>query len=309
MLEFLRPVEHFNRSFDRGMILCEFQALREPEATRFPQIGAWLRAKGVAFNEIPTPSMYWRGKLWPDLYIANQLEAVPDSLISERDWEVKPENKSSWPDGFSLASASRTYHGVRFHEAFIEPMCGKITGLPSSEIAAKYHRAIWLPLYWPQTLRARASIRTPFYYPAAGYAGKLAECLDISLGDRPRTNGRNDAHIESIGVNLAYVVATPRRLFSTMFIVDDSPIYRVTDMDGCAKIMGAEFHRFVVEYRGECNVVQELERMGLTYHARHMAFDSLRLTLPTIKNVAAGWRPRPNMNTQLWEHINAESHA
>ena len=115
----------------------------------------------------------------------------------------------------------------------------------------------------------------------------------------------NDA-LDLAEIRLSFVIAPPRAHFSVLFVVDPSPIYRVTDQDTCAGLT-PEFHRYVVEYRGECNVVQELERLGLTYHARHIDFDSVRLTLPTITNVAAGWKPRPTINDTLWEHISAET--
>lgn len=304
MLEFTRSVEHFGRKFDRGMILWEFDALREPEKTRFPQIGAWVKER-CAMVEIPTPSMLWRGTLWPDLYIANQLDAVPEGFgaIGKRG-QI---NKEKFNDETRLDTVSIENHGVQFHAAFIEPMCRKITGRSTRAIAAKYHRAAWLPLYWPKTLRSRQSIRTPFYYPAAGYAGAVAHILGDS-GEARRGNERDTSAVEAEKISIAFVVAAPRQSFSVAFIVDDSPIYRITDQDTCAGLT-PEFHRYVVEYRGECNVVQELERLGLTYHARHIAFDSVRLTLPTIATVQAGWKPRPTINDQLWEHINAKTSA
>lgn len=300
MLEFLRPQERFGRFFDRGSILFEFDALREPERTTFPKIGEWVRER-VPMVEIPTPSMLWRGKLWPDLYIANQLEAVPNN------WRWKPKSyaeyplipKFQWGDALELDVVSKYLNGELFHAAFIEPMCLKITGLPSAQISAKHHRAIWLPLYWPQTLRSRQSIPTKFYYPAAGYAGSVLS--HTGAGENVREPAARPAReFSAAELSIAYVTAVPRSRFSVLFVVDDSPIYRITDQDACAGL-DPEFHRYVVEYRGECNVVQELERLGLTYHARHIAFDCVRLSLPTLSNVAEGWKPRPTINDQLWQ--------
>lgn len=313
-LHFFRPVEHFGRKFDRGSVLFEFSAFREPEATDFPRIGAWLRAKGIEFNEVPTPSMLWRERLWPDLYIANRLDAVPDAPHwkpkSYAEFPLLP--KSEWEAETSLAAASYFLHGADFHATFIEPMCRKISGRPSTEIAAKYHRALWLPLYWPQTLRARKSLATPFHYPRARYAGAIADVLGNNERSPANTSakpsGNPNQGAEAAEIQLAFVVAAPREAFSVVFVVDDSPIYRVTDMDACAGL-APEFHRLVVEYRGECNVAQELERLGLAYHPRHMAFDSVRLGLPTIENVRAGWKPRPHLNAQLLEIMRAETIA
>lgn len=304
MLEFLAPREHFNRKFDRGMILCEFSALREPEATRFPQIGAWLRAKDIEFNEVPTPQMLYKGRLCPDLYIANQLDAVPEGnyyKARRAEWQY---DKSAWRDEFHLRAASVMSHGKKFHETFIEPMCRKITGRSSSEIAAKYHRAAWLPLYWPQTLRARKSIPTPFHYPRAGYAGDIRGKLPQSERAHEIIGG-NVADAEGVQINLAFVLAHPRQNFSVAFIVDDSPIYRVTNQDACAGTVGHGYSRFVVEYRGECNVPTELARLGLaTVH--QVAYGSMKMSLPTIENVRRGWKPRPNINEQIFAYMEKE---
>ena len=177
MIPHLRPVEHWGLKFDRGMTLFEFQAFREPERTQFPQIGAWLRAKGVEFNEVPTPVMLWNGVLHPDLFIANQLEAVPYDFYSRApvEWQYC---KSEWSNEYALESASISSHGEKFHDTFIETLCHKITGRHSSEISAKFHRSVWLPLFWPSTLRDRASIKTTFWYPCAGYAGAVKDALD-----------------------------------------------------------------------------------------------------------------------------------
>ncbi len=301
-LDFFRPVEHWGRKFDRGSVLFEFSALREPEATRFPAIGAWLRAKGIEFNAVPTPQMLWRGRLWPDLFIANQLEALPEGEFhSTFDETILSTRHGKHSDDYPLYWASRSVHGEKFHWEFIEPLCRKITGRPSSEIAARYHRAIWIPLYWPQTLRARKSIPTAFHYPRAGYAGCV---IDVVHGGAPRTISQQKPAtaqpMDAVEIAIAYLIAQPKQYFSVAFIVDESPIYRVTDQDVCAGL-SAEHHRLVVEYRGECNVAQELERLGLTYHPMHMAFDSLRFSLPTIANVARGWRLRPHLNAQLWQ--------
>src|SRR5690349_7842757 len=123
----LDPIVIDGLKFDRGMTLFEFDAFREPEKTRFQKIGEYVKSR-CPMNEIPTPQMYWQGRYWPDLYIANQLDAdyapvdVPDFVWFDR-WE-----KERWASDFSLYAASTSMHGEEFHNAFIEPMCRKITG-------------------------------------------------------------------------------------------------------------------------------------------------------------------------------------
>lgn len=307
-LSFLRPVEHFGARFDRAMTLYEFSALREPEATQFPKIGAWLRARGVEFNEVPTPQMLWRGKLWPDLFIANQLDAVPEGwsselLVADSSCVYPPERKRHWPDDWPLDVCSIIQHGSDFHETFIEPICEKISGKSSEFIAAKFHRALWLPIYHAPTLRARKSLPTKFHYPRAGFSGAVASVVghgpSAVLPAAPGATERYDA--TTLGV--AYVLASQLSQFSVAFVVDPSPIYRVTDMDVCAGTVGHGLHRLIVEYRGECDVLAELPRLGLGY-VHNIAYGSMRMEIPTLANAARGWKPRPHLNAQLMEVMN-----
>ena len=307
MLEFLQPVEHFGRKFDRGCILFEFSAFREPERTRFPQIGAFLRAKGVEFNDVPTPKMLWRGKLWPDLYIANQLDALRgdeyDFPSVDRAPPLYVKRKEDWDGDVSLERLSRSYHGETFHAEFIEPMCRKITGRTSAEIAAKHHRAIWLPLYWPQTLRARQNLPTPFYYPRSGCAGIAREFLRTEES-RAISSVQHAVEFETTAISIAYAVGTPLQFFSVLFVVDESPIYRITDMDVCAGI-SPRTHRMIVEYRGECDVWEELFRLGVLLpdedSGAFLQYSApINFPLPTLANVARGWKPKPTLNDQFW---------
>ena len=305
-MKFLKPEQSFGLNFDRGMILFEFDALREPEKTRFPQVGEWLRSR-CEFNEIQTPKMLWRGKLWPDLYIANQLDAVREGVCGDTfGIGSHARNKAKWNDSYSLEIASIENHGEAFHAEFIEPMCRKISGRPSSEISAKYHRSIWLPLYWPETLRARQSLRTPFYYPRAGFAG--AATAGIGAGAKPAHQQIRGSNADRVEIRLEFVTIKPlpEREFSVLFVVDDSPIYRITDLDVCAGIE-TEFHRWVVEFRGDHSGMQ---RLGLAAGGfQSCSFSRVQMDLPTLDNVKRGWKPRPNINEKLWEIMSAEPGA
>ena len=97
-----QPIERGGMKWDAGMILMEFDALREPEATQFPQIGEYLRSLGMEFNEVK-PQMLWCGHFHPDLYIANQLAAVPDGWhdnenIYQSGLLAPLLEKKNWPD-------------------------------------------------------------------------------------------------------------------------------------------------------------------------------------------------------------------
>jgi hypothetical protein len=301
------PIEIDGLKFDRGMTLFEFDAFREPERTRFPLIGEYVKAR-CQMNEIPTPQMYWRGKCWPDLYIANQLEAVPKGWVGD-DVLFHPSmrDKREWPADVSLSSVSGAWHGTAFHDTFIEPMCRKITGRSTSEMSAKYHRSVWLPLYWPQTLREGESLRTTFHYPQGGYAGCVAGAIGLEAGriDAGPVQAGAD-QLDSSQITLTFVLAKPKENFSVLFVVDESPIYRITDMDVCAGI-DAEWHRWAVE-SSEPLMPMKIELMEFLTGARHFDMHSYRiiLPLPTIANVKRGWKPRPTINEQIWSAIGPE---
>lgn len=108
--------------------------------------------------------------------------------------------------------------------------------------------------------------------------------------------------MDSVELSIAYVIAVPLQRFSVVFVVDPSPIYRVTDQEVCAGIE-TPHHRLIVEYRGECDVWDELVRLGFVsplYNiCNYLEHGSARLQLPTLANVAKGWTPRPHINAQI----------
>lgn len=299
-MSILDPIEIDGLKFDRGSILFEFDALREPEKSRFPKIGEWVKTR-CPMNEVPTPQMYWQGKYWPDLFIANQLDAVPHS------WHgapyFLPTNKHEWPAHLDLRMASIACHGVEFHDNFIEPMCHKITGRNTHEIAAKCHRAVWLPLFYPQTLREGASIRTPFWYPKAGWAGSCLDALPVQpMVEFPSPPQEQAPTVDSAAITLTLLLAKPKHQFSVLFVVDPSPIYRITDMDVCAGI-DAEWHRWVVEARDGSPGFS----VPWATEIRALGNKDIGLPLPTIANVRAGWNPAPTINDKLWSAMH-ENH-
>ena len=289
------PILKGGLKFDAGMILMEFDALREPERTRFPDIGEYLRGL-FEFNEV-LPKMLWKGEIHPDLYIANQLDAVAGMDFPAVDFipnEIADKWKQNGPDDYNLNQASRIRHGDQFHDTFIEPMCAKILGIPTSEVVARYHRCAWLPLYWPQTLRNRESLPTRFWYPRKGYAGILAE----HFGTGEAKN--HQPVVSRVEIKLTFVVAKPTREFQTLFVVDPSPIYRITNQDACAGL-NPKYQRFVIESREYCqDVTDEAQKLNLFSSVQYSSSLSAWIPTPTLGNVRLGWKPAPHLNDQLW---------
>ncbi len=292
------PLEIDGHLFDKGMILYEFDALREPEASQFPKIGELIKSR-TQMVQVSTPKMFWNGMFFPDLFISNKLselkeymDGISDIWPTHRDGDdySDPRNKSNWHDALPLMSVSIENHGVWFHNTFIEPMCQKITRRSSAHICAKYHRAAWLPIYWSETLRTGKDLDTKFYYPKAGYAGAALEWF-------PEFKKQPAGDFEREVVDLTFVIGKPKQPFSVLFVVDHPNIYRITDQDECAQT-GNDLHRFVIESGGALSPGVDLRQFFDIYKILQRKF--IHMPIPTIRNVALGWKPGPNMNQMLW---------
>ena len=310
---FFLPVEHFGVKFDRTMQLMEFSAMRSPEKERFPLIGEFCR-QHCEFVRIPHPqvlsmdSMPYDGfRYLPDFFISNNTKLWGYSNHNPKT-SLHPSKKATFSNEVDYEIVSIINNGGSIHSS-AEAFCRKVTGLPSSQIVAKYHRAVWLPLYWPSTLGEIWD--TPFWYPKAGYAGKLAEAL--GTGQVGGNSGVRPDNIRSVEIRLAYCLAQVRTQFSVLFIPElrrrladntaiQSPIYRITDQDVCSGT-GSEVHRLVVEYRGECDVAADLAVLGIV--VQDIAYGKGRIVPPTRENVESGYDFSRNMNSGIWEIMNA----
>ncbi len=306
--KFFLPTYHFGVPFDNGMQLLEFSAFREPEKTRFPLIGEFVR-QHIEVVRIPHPEVLYFEPLpysdhhyMPDFFISNHTKAFAYSNGFPKT-TLHPHFKSTYSNEIDYEIASILNNGTAMHE-FVAGFCRKVCGLPTKKILAKYHRALWLPLYWPETLGT--IWETPFFYPRAGYAGKLAEIIGTSRAGG--NSGVRPSDIRPVEIRLAYCLATVSRPFSVLFVPElrrtdrsQSPIYRITDQDVCAGT-GSEVHRLVVEYRGECDVAADLAVLGIT--VQDIAYGKGRIVPPTRENVEAGHDFGNHMNAQIWRGMN-----
>lgn len=310
-------IERGGLLWDAGSILFEFDALREPEKTQFPRIRPYLESLNIQFNEV-TPQMLWGGKLWPDLFIANQLDVLKANNLTAPDpcWDWNTDGKelekklreNDWDDTTTLYVVSAFTQGEWLHENFIETMCKKIAGIPTQEVIAKYHRSLWLPLYWPETLRERKSLDTRFWYPTSGYAGIVYQRHNEGSIDNPR-NAISATQCDSVELTLTFILAKPARPFQALFVVDKSPIYRVTNQDACAGLT-PQYHRFVIESREYCqDIGDEMKRLNLLCDVQYSSQLKIKMPLPTLANYRRGWRPAPHLNAQLLEIMNATARA
>jgi protoporphyrinogen oxidase len=222
--------------FDVGMLFFEFTSFKsEPgisistyedeklgDAGRFVStIRDFVDSLGIKYNVAEMPKMIVEERLLDDIFISNRLAALNElstktrqAILEEttaavdRD-ERHPARKADWPvnEAFNLEEISTHNHGQTFHRLFMEPMCQKLTGLSTKDLAAKYHRLSWLPLYYPETLSAQLSNQpqplpeTRFHYPEDGFhilpeslkaavsSLDIVEWLDDEIGSLETKNG------------------------------------------------------------------------------------------------------------------------
>jgi NAD(P)-binding Rossmann-like domain len=199
-------------AFDLGMVGFEFtgfhknptrdvlqyDAHRRNDVARFCQLSQEYVESLIPVSLARAPLMIWNAKVHADLLMGNDLSVLkdlPEVTVRQIEEEVNkilanPDNKrhaSKKVDNpvfldMSFEEASIANHGRTFHELFIAPFADKLFPGGASRFSAIYHRCLWMPLYYPETLIAAIGSRphdltTHFHYPAAGRIGALAETI------------------------------------------------------------------------------------------------------------------------------------
>ena len=246
------PIVFNGLKFDRGMQLYEFSSQREADVPLTEYTGAYKDCgRFVAHVE---------------RFVRRRVEMVevptPKMLLFSK---ISPE---------PFISNGLTEFPMMCRVAR-QMMSRKIVGLEYDTIAPGYYRAAWLP---PPELFP--SLRPAvFHYPACGYAGVLAEMLG-----EPEPTKPSDVKLDTVAINIAFLTGYPQMQESVIFVVDESPIYRVTNQEVCSGRYGLE-SRLVVEYRGECDPVAELARLGICADATMHGQITINYPLPTKENL------------------------
>lgn len=203
---------HVNgHDFDTGMVLMErhasgvgspdlqtYDPTRRNDWTRFGDIaGQWLDQQ-VDLRRVPTPTCLVHGRIVPDYLIANRLDALADAHVPapaalQRTDERHASHKitAAIYDRLSYAEAAKLNHGEVLHSSFIEPFLRKLLDGPSDSFLARYHRAAWVPLFYPETLahatrgKATSLPEYPFWTTHNGFVGQLVKNLCDRLDGLP----------------------------------------------------------------------------------------------------------------------------
>lgn len=208
--------------FDLGMVALEFTSFNEESSPDVLTYRADLRGDCGRFvglvhdyveelapiSEVPSPKVMMRSRIYDDMIIANGFDALKALTDSEaqtaydeltlsvgagRDHPYHASHKLL-TDVFereTFDTVSRHNHGATLHRLFFEDFQRKILGSAATRMMARYHRASWLPLYWPETLQSQWSSqpqrlpRTEFHYPKAGYVGAIVDALLDDVRSNP----------------------------------------------------------------------------------------------------------------------------
>ncbi len=208
--------------FDIGMVLLEqivptvpcddlrdYRSDRRNDWTRFGHLAsAWLKQQQT-LRRVPTPECRLDGRVWPDYLIANRLDAFANgstsSALAAPDGctPSDPRHPSHKLDGtaydtLDYAEAAHVNHGQALHDRCIAPFLRKLLGMGSADFLARFHRAAWVPLYYPETLRAAQQghpvglAEYPFWTTRTGFVGQLVRDLRAMLQAAPGMTMRTE---------------------------------------------------------------------------------------------------------------------
>lgn len=211
-------------SFDNGMIYVEraknFAIKPHCKAPYDPYVRYdWMRfgyeldkflSSNIVLKQVSTPICFINNEYYPDPLISNRLDSIiafqgtlPNVCnfdATHPRYKNDPKYSKYW-ENLTYLDAIKHAHGNDFHERFISPFFQKICPQEEREnILAKYHRMLWLPLYYPETVHAAFADPTKkflpeyeFYTTTNNFVGELVTtlldkvkaCPNISLLPEP----------------------------------------------------------------------------------------------------------------------------
>lgn len=198
-------VEFDGHAFDIGMVTIEmvepkffdqdlatYSADIRNDWTRFAdKSNAWLEAN-ANIERAPTTYCLVKGQEVPDYLLTNRLDGLPQfgitppgELTADDQRHAKYKILSETYDTLDYGIAGEACHGADFHQNYIEPFVKKLAGKSSSELIARFHRGIWAPLYYPETLSAAMKgdevglPEYPFWSTSEGRVSAMVQaCVD-----------------------------------------------------------------------------------------------------------------------------------
>ena len=205
-------VDTCGQHYDAGMAIVELTSRLEEEKpdladyTIFKRndVGRYVHMMERYLDDvtplriIDTPQSYYRSTWNDDFLLCNKFQVFSRWSDSEKqmvvndlasrtrsDWR-HASNKIAKQNMHEIASyheVSHYNHGAHIHQQFIEPFVNKLTALDSKEVSSIYHRRLWSPMYYPETLadavqgKVESYSNTVIHYPQGGSFATFPEIL------------------------------------------------------------------------------------------------------------------------------------
>ncbi len=193
-------VELTSTNLEENPALASYDLRVRNDVGRFYGIVKPYIENHVPMREIEQPESYYRGTWNSDFLLCNSFEVMTRMNPAEReliasqladrdpnDWK-HASRKIKCQDLHAIGNYRETSiynHGAHLHSQLIEPFVRKLTGGGPEQISSLYHRRLWCPLYYPDTLREAALAgggrfgNTVIHYPVASSFRGFA---DVFLG-------------------------------------------------------------------------------------------------------------------------------
>ena len=119
----------------------------------------WLENLGIELDEVEVRSIY-KGLTYDDVVISDALSvfSVLDLSVEEKaglgnvSGQIHPRNKTVQSvEQMSLREALPKFYGPSI-SSFLAGIAKKIAGPDALELPVRFHRLLWLPLYYPETI-------------------------------------------------------------------------------------------------------------------------------------------------------------
>lgn len=248
-----------NGVYDAGMNLLEFTSFRTNDSdilsynpsirydfARFlNQIEKYITSK-INCVEVESIKVLANKVYANDLIMANSLEILsklPEDILfkiqNELEFIIINDDKSLHASQKHLNndlflannffSVSTANHGITFHELFIEPLCKKIFNISSKDIPALFHRLIWLPLYYPETLlnAIKGDIDlgvTKFHYPQIGHFSSIVDALSEDILNNDNISILNE-NIIDVAYDIDFKIVTNIGKYETSKLIWGSDLF------------------------------------------------------------------------------------
>jgi hypothetical protein len=128
------------------------------------KVRSWLQNQGILISGFPIYTNY-KNKLYPDLFITNDLELLKvlhedkktQEIYNENlyDYKLHPKNKydNNFALGVSLSEYLDRIYGETELSKIIKEFVIKIGANALDKVLVSKHRSLWIPLYYPETIK------------------------------------------------------------------------------------------------------------------------------------------------------------